>query len=273
MQKLHIDEDIFELPSNLNEMTFSQLEYLSKLLEEEVGIQEVKTYLLFFCLSASFKELPLLGRWRIVIQKSVFTLTTEEVLIMSSAFDFLFTTPDEDGNCFFDNRLTTLPDEVLRIGNVEYVSPGEALTDCNYDQYIYLLTYWAMKDSTHEAIYHFMAALYLPNGSAFTKNDIEKRAASMRHCTPTQIVLSIWYWIGSCRYLSDKFPRIYFDSEGGDGQGNPYEGQQRLLDFMTNADVAKKEIYKANNLYDVLYSLDFLLEKKEMESEHAKALT
>lgn len=84
------------------------------------------------------------------------------------------------------------------------------------------------------------------------------------------IVISMWYWNGSCRYLAEKFPRVFESEESDADGGNPYDGQQRLLDFMTNADASRKEKYKQMNLYDVLYSLDFMLERAEAEREAMK---
>lgn len=263
MQKLHIENKIFELPESMNEMTRKQLIFLAHLVAADVPIQDVKVKILFFCLEARVRRMKVPHYWRVSVQGQIYGFTSEEVVEMSQAFNFLFTEPDANGNCFLDDRLTYPPIDFIRSGRRKLFLPGEALTECTYNQYIYLQTFDVMKESNPEAIYNFLACMFRERDKPFNPDNLHTRAVCK--LTKEQIILILWYWIGSCRYIADKFPRIFPAADAG-SSGNPYDGQQRLLDYMTKADAAKKEEYKRMKLYDVLYSLDYMLETEEKKN-------
>lgn len=260
MQKLHIEDKIFELPGRMNEMTAEQLSFLANLVAADVPIQDVKVKILLYCLGAHMKRIKVGRYWRMNIKGRIYGFTSDEVLEMSQAFNFLFTEPDADGNCFLDDRLTLPPVDSIKSGRKKLFLPGEALTECTYNQYIYLQTFDVMKESNPEALHHFLGCMFRQKDKPFSPDNLHARA--VRKLSNEQVVLIFWYWIGSCRFIADKFPRI-FPNESAGSAGNPYDGQQRLLDFMTKADAAKKEEYKRMKLYDVLYSLDYMLDIEE----------
>lgn len=261
MQKIHIDNKIFELPESMNEMTQKQLIFLANLVSEDVPIQDIKVKMLLYCLGARMKRMKVGPYWRVSIKGQIFGFKSAEMVEMSQAFNFLFTEPDADGNCFLDDRLTLPPVDSIKSGRKKLFLPGEALTDCTYNQYIYLQTFDVMKESNPEALYHFLGCMFQEKKKPFNPDNLHTRA--VRKLSNEQIILILWYWIGSCRFIADKFPRIFPNADDAGSAGNPYDGQQRLLDFMTKADAAKKEGYKRMKLYDVLYSLDYMLEVEE----------
>ena len=259
MIKLHIENNIYLLPGSMDEMTKNQLISLSELVATEMPVQEIKVKMLMVCLGAHAKKMRNDNYYRIKIGKLVVAMTVEEMTVASSAFDYLFTEPDKDGNCFFDNRLTVNHFPKVRILGRKYYAPTQAMTDLLYNQYIYLQTYDVMKEKKPEAIYAWLGCMFRRDMKKFNPEDLNLKA--MKRLKAEVIILTIWYWIGSCRFIADKFPRIFT----GDGatEGNPYDGQQRLLDYMAKADPEKKRMYKQDLLYNILYSLDYMLEKEE----------
>ena len=261
MTRIDIEQRAFEVPDCMNEMTVPQLLFLAELICNTVPIQEIKVKMFIFCIGGRIRRMKNPEYHRVQVGHDVFALTTDEIAQASVAFDYLFTIPDEDGNCFLDNKLTIPPVPFVRSGLKKLHAPGEALTECTYNQYIYLQTYDVMKDHNPVALYNFLGCMFRRNPNRFNPEELNVR--SMKKIKSFEIILILWYWIGSCRYISDKFPRIFAADDAAPADGNPYDGQQRLLDFMTKADASKKEQYKQMKLYDVLYSLDYMLEKEE----------
>lgn len=260
MLKLHIDNKTYLLPAKMDEMTKNQLISLSRLVATELPIQEIKVKMLFVCLGAHARRMKNEGYYRIAIGKETVALTTEEVAGASAAFDYLFTDPDKDGRCYFDNRLTVNHFPEIKIHGRKFYAPKQAMTDLLYNQYIYLQTYDVMKEKKPEAVYAWLGCMFIRDKKQFNPEDLNLKY--MRRLKPETIILMLWFWIGSCRYIADKFPRIFPD-DGGSTGGNPYDGQQKLLDYIAKADPEKKRQYKQDQLYNILYSLDYLLESEE----------
>lgn len=264
MAKLHIGDFTYTLPDSMNDMTKNQLISLSQYVAAEVPIQDIKVKMLFTCLNAVVKKEIDTGVFKIQIEKNKFDLTTEDVVNASAAFDYLFTDPDKDGNCFLDNRLIVNHYPELMIDGIEFHSPKKALEDLIYNQYIYLQTYDVMKEKKPQAVYAWLGCMFRRDKSKF--NPEELNIDQMKQIKPEVIVLMIWYWIGSCRFIADKFPRIFPDDGTSSAGANPYDGQQKLLNYIAKGDPEKKRAYKTDMLYDILYSLDYLLEREEKQT-------
>jgi len=258
MLKLHIENSVYELPGSMDEMTTFQLVSLSHLVNQELPVQDIKVKMLFNCLGAYVSRAKN-DTYHVQIGKKSYWFSAEEITQASAAFDYLFTEPDEKGNCFFDCRLTVNHYPKINILGREFYAPKQAMTDMIYNQYIYLQTYDVMKEKKPEAIYAWLGCMFRRDKKIFDPEDLNLR--HMKRLDPDTIVLMIWFWIGSCRYIADKFPRI-FTGDGATG-GNPYDGQQKLLDYIAKADPEKKRAYKQDLLYNILFSLDFLLEVEE----------
>jgi len=259
MRTLHIGDYDYDLPTHLDEMSTPQLVFLSSLVAQAIPIQEVKVKMLFCCLGARVKRMRNAGYYRIAIGKYVFALTVGQVAEVSGAFDYLFTAPDDDGRCFFDCRLTVNPYPKVHAGRRSLTGPADALTDICYNRYIYLESYHSVMEHKPEAVYAFLGCLFMKPGNF---NPSELDVSRMKKLKPEVVILMCWYYLGSIRFIADKFPRIF----SGDGQGSDlsaYDGQQKLMDFIAKGDPAKKRMNKEDNLYDILYSLDYMLEQQE----------
>lgn len=259
MKNLHIGDYTYPLPESMNEMEVQDLIFLSQLVGTDMPIQDVKVKMLFSCLKAHVRRMKTPGYFRVKIGKQTFELTAEDVTNVSAAFDFLFTEPDKDGRCFLDNRLIVNHFPEITIDGIQFYTPKKAMEDMVYNQYIYLQTYDVMKEKKPQAIYAWLGCMFRRDMKAFDPEDLN--IEQMKKLNPEVVILTIWFWIGSCRFIAEKFPRI-FPADGA-AAGNPYDGQQKLLDYIGKADPEKKRAYKQDQLYNILYSLDYLMESEE----------
>ena len=266
MIQLHIDEQVFRLPESMDEMTRAQLTFLSRLVETDAPVQEIKVKMLFFCIDARVMRMKAPGYFRVKTRNKLFALTAGQIADASRAFDYLFTEPDEKGRCFLDIRLTVNPFPVVRLLGKRFTSPAQAMTDITYDQYIYLQTYDVMKEQRPEAIFAMMGCLFRSDMKKFDPEDLNIKR--MKMLPERTVILMLWFWTGSCRFVASKFPRIFNGSGSDGGTHNPYDSQQRLLDYVAKADPQKKQAYKRDLLYNVLYSLDYMLETSEKKENH-----
>lgn len=261
MKKLHIGDFTYELPESMNEMELKDLIFLSTMIANEMPVQEIKVKMLFSCLNAHVRRMRYAEYFRIKIADDVFALTAEHVTNVSAAFDFLFTEPDKDGHCFLDNRLTVNHYSEIVIDKKRFYGPNTGMTDLIYNQYIYLQTYDVMQKEKPTAIYAWLGCMFRRDMKCFDPEDLNLEL--MKKIKPEVIVLTIWYWIGSCRFIAEKFPRIFNEGDDDSPAGNPYDGQQKLLDYIAKADPERKRMYKQDMLYNILYSLDYMLEVEE----------
>ena len=256
MKTLHIGEFKFQLPEMLNEMKVPELVFLSKLISVEIPIQEIKIKILFFCLNAkrlSVDSYQLTGseplHYKIAIGKRKFVMNAENIMMATEAFDYLFTAPDKNGNCFFDNQLTVNPFPELKIGGTKLYSPAEALTDISYNRYIYLETYYSVIRQKPEAALAFLAWLFLERKKEF--NPDELNLEKLQKVKPEVVILMCWFYIGSIRFIGDKFPRIFPADSTKTQSGNPFDGQMNLLDLWLKIFPDAKIVHIMRNGVDV----------------------
>jgi hypothetical protein len=265
MRKLIWFDKVYLLPESMNEMTNEQLIVLSDLVADSIPIQDVKVKILFHCLNAQLKRMKDPNYFRVKIDGKTYDVTVDEVTAISSAFDFLYTKPDKKGNCFLDNRLTRCPYPSMTISGKTFFAPSDHMTDLIYDQYIYLVSFDVLKDTKPEAIYSWLGCMFRTDKSYFDKKDLN--IESMRQIKAEVIILMIWFWIGSCRYIADKHPSIFPAADDSESiqKRNVYDDQQSLLNFMSKGDPEKKRNYKRDYLYDVLSSLAYMIELEERQ--------
>ena len=262
----------FQLPESMNEMTVKQLEFLAGLVANTDPIQEIKTKMLLFCMGAKLKRLRKKDvLYRIRAKRHTFKLQPEHLLQAVSHFDYLFI-EGQGGNCFLDTRLTVCPVSKIRLaGFWTFYAPAEALTDIVYDRYVFLETYFDRMQEEPAMVYAFLGAMLRPREKQFRKDRLFLGLMRLLH--PRKVVLLSWFFIGSIRFIKDKFPKVFPESGGSkDKGGTLYDDQQRLLDFIAKADPDKKIRMKHTNLYEVLYSLNFIMEEAEKQKKDMERL-
>ena len=263
MNKLHIEDQVFELPSSMDEMSNDQLIELAGLLAQEIAIQEIKVKMLFVCMKARMLRMKK-GNYRIRVHSKTIVLSVDEVTLASSAFDYLFQKPDKKGNCLPNITLTRCPYPTVVVDGRTFFAPDDYLEDMIYNQYIYLQSFDQAIMTQPEVMYQWLGTMFLEDKETF--NQKELNVELMKQLPPHIYILMNWFWIGSCNFIADKFPRVFPDGNDPSSE-DVYSSQQKLLDYIAKGDPAKKKEYKADKLYDILFSLDFLLEKEEEQAQ------
>ena len=77
-------------------------------------------------------------------------------------------------------------------------------------------------------------------------------------------MVMLWYYIGSLRFIAEKFPRLFSGGEAATDE-NPFAAQQRIIDELAGGDVTKKEQVRRSPLFDVLYTLEMAIERRDKE--------
>lgn len=267
-------EYTFLLPECMNEMTVKQLVFLSCQVEEGLPIQVIKTNMLLFCMGARVTSAPSLmredGLYGIRARRHTFRLSAGMLLEGTKVFDYLFV-EGRDGKCYLDTRLTVCPFRRIRLGRRWFYAPDSALYGISYERYVFLESYFDRLQRDEEMMYAFLGVLLRPREEWFDKERLHVRA--MRRVGARRSVLLMWYFVGSMRFIAEKFPRIFGGGGSGKGTvGSLYDGQQRLLDFIAKADPERKMRMKHTELYEVLYSLDYIMEENERKQKELERL-
>lgn len=199
------------------------------------------------------------------------TIGLEQISQMAECFDFLFTGPDEDGNCVLDIDLSENPVKCLFKEN----DPGAALSAITYGQYQYLCHYLSLLESApKEALNGIAGTLFQPESVQTADNSFDMEAWLMQFpklvrcdlpvCVSYYQTIILWYATGSMRLLADQFPKVFGgDTAEGNEPGDAYRAQLKLLDTLTDGDVTKREAVRNANLWDVLHNLEMRIEKNE----------
>ncbi|MDL2262962.1 hypothetical protein LJC11_05635 [Bacteroidales bacterium OttesenSCG-928-I21] len=250
MRKLQLNEDVYMLPGEWNELTPDPLCYLIKLVNKGLSAEEIKLKMLLYCMKArihTYKKTKEEILFCLKSGRNKYYLNSEELYIVSDIFSYLFF--EENGKKSINPLMTENPFPTIKIRWKTYIGPEQGLSDMSYGQFIMLMTYFQEMQARPEALNDFIAIMY---------NTTSKTIKKLPVITKTAL---LWFYLGSMQFIADKFPITF--SGGGSGYGTVFESQMRVVDALAKNDVAKKEIVKNALLYDALYTLEIAAEKAE----------
>lgn len=226
MHTIQIDNDIYHLPQNWDELTNNQLLYLVKLTQSDIPIEELKIYMLLHCLQARVdrhkniyknKVRIIVGqpseKVRFRIRKKSYLLRPEEVNALADLFGFLLRIQSNKYHAGIYTyivmpELSRNPYPTLRCRLRQFTGSDDQLLDITFDQFIYMQTYLdAMKDDP-EQINNLLACLWHRKKN-FDINHLANDAAILRHLPPAQKMVMYWYILGSINYFDIQFPRVF----------------------------------------------------------------
>lgn len=260
MRKITIKGVDYLVPGNWNEMTAEQLCFLATTLEAGCTAREGKIKLLLHCLSARIrrhKEADGDG-YSVSLPKDTVWVTADQMAALSGIYDFLF--QETDKALELDIRLTRNPFPVYADKRISLYGPEDGLTNIGYGQFI-MLQCWhqQMKGDFGKALDSFLSVIW-KRGSFSTQE--EDNPVWLQGVPPAVKTVMFWYYLGSMRFIQEKFPRV-FSSGGDNGPVDIFDLQQRIVDEMASGDVTKKEQVKRSLLYDALYTLEMAIERDE----------
>lgn len=260
MRKLTIGEKNYNVPGDWNELTAEQLCFLATILNSPCTGQEAKLKLLLFCLSARIRRYRRADGdgFRVAFPDNTVYLTAEQLASLGTIFDFLFT--ETDKGVELDIRLTRNPFPLYVSKSMALAGPDDALTNISYGQFIMLQSWQQqMKNDFNTALDNFLSVIW--KDSLFTTSE-DGAAIWFQDVPPVVKTVMFWYFIGSMRFIQEKFPQT-FPEGSSDGGYDVFDMQQRIVDEMASGDVTKKEQVKQSLLYDALYTLEMAIERDE----------
>lgn len=264
MRTITIANKKIEVPSAWNELLDAQLRLLACLVMEAYSLQEVKLKLLLFCIGARVRRAneQVSDVWALALGSKTVFLSAAELEEMGRMFDFLF---DTEGR--LDVRLTRTPFFRLETPRMMLMGPEDGLTNVSYGQFVQAQTLLPLVQADFDShINDFLCVLW----KDLRFEPTEDGAPEWLYGVPdSEKRVMLWYYIGSLRFIAEKFPRLF---SGGDGSDNSdprtlFEAHQRIIDELAGGDVTKKEQVRRSPLFDALYTLEMAIERREKEKQ------
>lgn len=259
------------IPSCWDDLSIEDLFGLFLMLQRRTPVHQVKTSMLIRTLGMQITQSPkgyAVGH----LPGIEGDIGMEQVTQLSDCFDFLFTEPDDEGNCLLNPGITFNPLRNL----IAEADTGRVLGNVTYGQFQYLTcALSAMPDTPEEAMTNILNILYQPGyldcGTDASDRILEPLLNQMHGDRELrkQFFLTVvtWYVTGSFQVLSAQFPNV-FSGTGNDSGETVFEGQLRLLDLLCDGDVTKREAVRSSNLWDVIHNLSMRIEKNEKQKQN-----
>lgn len=259
MRTITIANKNIEVPSAWNELLDEQLKMLARLLAEKQTLPEVRLKLLLFCIGARVRQAneQVSDVWALTLGSKTVFLSAAELEEMARLFDFLF---DTEGR--LDVRLTRTPFFRLETRRMMLMGPEDGLTNISYGQFVQAQTLLPLVQADFDShINDFLCVLW----KDLRFEPTEDGAPEWLYGVPdSEKRVMLWYYIGSLRFIAEKFPRLFSGGEAATDE-NPFDAQQRIIDELAGGDVTKKEQVRRSPLYDVLYTLEMAIERRDKE--------
>lgn len=259
MRTITIANKNIEVPSAWNELLDAQLRLLACLVMEAYSLQEVKLKLLLFCIGARVRRAneQVSDVWALALGSKTVFLSVSELEEMGRMFDFLF---DTEGR--LDVRLTRTPFFRLETPRMMLMGPEDGLTNVSYGQFVQAQTLLPLVQADFDShINDFLCVLW----KDLRFEPTEDGAPEWLYGVPdSEKRVMLWYYIGSLRFIAEKFPRLFSGGEAATDE-NPFDAQQRIIDELAGGDVTKKEQVRRSPLFDVLYTLEMAIERRDKE--------
>lgn len=259
MRKLTIANKTIDVPSEWNELLDEQLKMLASLLAEKQTLPEVRLKLLLFCIGARVRRAneQVSDVWALSLGSKTVFLSATELEEMGRMLDFLF---DAEGR--LDVRLTRTPFFRFETPRMMLMGPEDGLTNISYGQFVQTQSLLPLVMTDFDShINDFLCVLW----KDLRFEPTEDGDPEWLLCVPdSEKQVMLWYYIGSMRFIAEKFPRLF---SGGDSSTdeNPFEAHQRIIDELAGGDVTKKEQVRRSPLFDALYTLEMAIERREKE--------
>lgn len=267
------------IPGCWNELTAEQLIQMAKLINGNIGLEEIKVKMLFIFTGIKVVQQPSVlvdGKeffW-IRHQKRKFLVSAHSLAHISSPFLNFFTEINEN-EWIIKPTITRQLLPIVEVGKVKLHGPADGLSNITFREFIFAETALnqliAANDTTQ--LNQLIGILYRPFGKIkqgtlaytgdvrekFNDNNMDEQAkliASM----PKELKRAIlWYYKGCKQHLSTLFPLVF--SEGSATSKSTFEVFMTIVDDIANNQPAEHERILDVLLYSALQSLNNRIEK------------
>ena len=276
MHNIQINNALYKLPENWNELTTQQLIYLVNLTRSDLPIEQVKTYMLLYCMQAHVcRHKKIYQEYvKIRVDHHSYFLLPEEICTLANLLEFLLKSEESNRELVapvyrIQPDLTRNPFPTIRCRMNNFIGPDDQLLDITFEQFMYMQTFLDAMQSDPTKIDYLLVCLWHRKQS-FDINQLDKDAALLHHLPDAKKMIMYWYVLGSLSYLSDSYPRIFHGDGKTTHNGRVFDAQLRLLDSLAQSDMTKKPEVRKGLLIDALYSMDESIRRQEEMDEKLK---
>ena len=258
MRRITIDGMGFDVPGEWDELSRQQLEFLSRLLDEQRSAVEVRTMMLLHGLGAEVHSSDPDG-YDLTLQGRRMVIDAERISWMADLYGFLFE-DDGRGGLVLAPQLTISPyPEITRRG-VRLTSSSDGMLSMPFGRYVWMQTYLSRAGHDSDYLDLSLACEWHSLGDLLEPKESDARI--IRSLPVARRMVMFWYVSGCLRRIYRLFPRV-FSGGGPPMGGNVLDQQLRLLDSLAGGDMTKKDQVRRGKLIDALYVIDESIRRKE----------
>ncbi len=257
MTKITIDDKIYEVPGNWNELSLEQYIALIRICDKQLSYVEIQLKFFLHCTYGSVKEHVGYGMFTIKTRKGKHRLFADELASILQIFDYLFVT-DSEGLRELSPKIVINHFKRVKCGCVFVYGPNDAMDNITYNEFVWLQTWQSQLNGTLDAIDELINVIYKTSNG-------KQNVSNVRRMSKTVKTGILWFYLGTLQFLETKFPHVF---SGSDSSGSVFDNQQRIIDSLAEGDVTKKNFVRESLLYDALYSMEMAaIRMEEMEKQ------
>lgn len=245
------EEDEFLLPGEWDELTAPQLLFLIELVSKSITVEEIKLKMLLFCLNGRIRRINHDTSFHVYIKKKKYDLPADELHAIAEVFEYLFL---EENNALRINPLickNLFP--MIRVGWIKLYGPADGLTNLKYQDFAEFLVVQSNVDNSEKAVFDILSELYKRKNNKSSK-------FWFKWIPQKKKVAILWFYLGCMNRIQELFPMVFV---GRKSDGNPADGQMRIIDALAKNDVTKKEKVRKSDLYEALYTMQIAAEEND----------
>lgn len=263
MRRITIEDSIYEVPSDWNEISKEQLVALIRISQKtSLTHIEIRLKFLLYCIRGRITLDIGIGMYVLSTIQAKHYLLPNELTVLLSVFDYLFDVSD-DGTHYLSPKLVVNHFRKVRSRFRTLYGPNDALDNITYDQFVWLQTWQSRMNNDNEAIDWLINTIYK------TKSG-KQNVCNARRISNVSKTAILWYYLGTLHFLSCRFPHVF--SGSGSDADNVFDNQQRIIDSLADGDVTKKMQVRDSLLYDALYSMEMAaVRAEEMEKSYKQS--
>jgi hypothetical protein len=283
MAELRLNNEVFILPDNWNQLTEEQLIRVASLWNLGLSQNEFKLYLLVSILGLTVprdKKYSLNGEscYRLMGKtKSYLISLTDLAIVNINSLGFLFkeTETPKGIRLELDCKLVKTVIKYIEVDGEKWYGPGDAMNNCIYEEYIRALVSASEFSETKNisALNKLVATLYRTGGKdnavngdlriPFNDFTVDQDAKKLDRIPESVKHVILLQFNGALYHMSQVFEYAFKKGSGKLNAKNIFLQQLDLVDNLADHKIPDKEAIRKTQLYDVLHTLDNLIKTKK----------
>ena len=280
MNTVKFQNDTYSLPECWDEITTSQIETLAELVQKGITENELLFRFALYCMG-----MRLAWRYSVTVDgvecfyirhgiTRIYLVSPVQMAVVTNSMKWMV----EDNQ--IRPSITKNPYHELYFSRYRrLIGPANLLTNILTSEWILAETEkaeWINKKNDYH-LNRLLAVLWRPtaknlpdgdNRAPFRQETFEQRAIQMARVKPCKKQVMLWFYQSCIDYLAEKFKDVF--SEGEPSDKPLFDNFMQLVTDLAKDDLTKiPKVYKAP-LYEMLYTLQSIVEKAEKAKENNK---